>query len=255
MKTIVSQKLSVHMEHELLLRLEAAGLNKELAQEVINSKDNDLATKVVRLIQNRGFEPSASHKRARAIMGENFFGVEEAIKHFGVNPSRQQLACLAEIPFTEEILNAYRYTRVLAAVFPVSIDESIVCMHGKALFYRHLPTRKLFNQPFTKDKGEIKWQLVRMVPVEGSMNETWDDQQTLLSPDDETPKAQVIVYTIVGHLLATGKPLFENTCVRCSDLDSDGNRVYVGYAGGLVVNSYRDSGCDGNLGVSAARKQ
>jgi len=76
----------VHKEHELLLKLETAGLNEELAQRVIDSKGNDLATKVVRLIQNGGFEPTTSRKRAREIMGKNFFGVEETIRHFGVNP-------------------------------------------------------------------------------------------------------------------------------------------------------------------------
>ena len=62
METIVSRTLSVHKEHEVLLKLEAAGLCDELAQKVVDSKDNDLAKKVVRLIQNGGFEPSTSQK-------------------------------------------------------------------------------------------------------------------------------------------------------------------------------------------------
>ena len=52
MKNIVSRKLSVDQEHEVLLKLEAAGLYSELAQRVIDSKGNALATKVVRLILN-----------------------------------------------------------------------------------------------------------------------------------------------------------------------------------------------------------
>src|SRR3989344_3110502 len=106
MDTIVSRTLSVHKEHEVLLKLEAAGLCDELAQKVVDSKDNDLAKKVVRLIQNGGFEPSTSQKRAREIMGKNIFGVEEAIAHFGVNPSKQQTAYLAEVPFAESALEA-----------------------------------------------------------------------------------------------------------------------------------------------------
>jgi hypothetical protein len=89
METMVSRTLSVHKEHEFLLKLEAAGLNDELAQRVIDSKGNELAARVVQLIHSGGFEPSTSQKRAREIMGRNFFGVEEAIKHFGVNPSCQ----------------------------------------------------------------------------------------------------------------------------------------------------------------------
>ena len=89
-------------------------LRNALAQRVVDSKGNDLATKVVRLIQNGGFEPTTSQKRAREIMGKNFFGVEEAIKHFGINPARQQLAALSEIPFSEAVLEQskdYPYSR------------------------------------------------------------------------------------------------------------------------------------------------
>ena len=58
-KNIVSQNkrtLSVHKEHELLLKLEAAGLDDKLAQKVIDSKGNELAAKMMRLIQGDGSE-------------------------------------------------------------------------------------------------------------------------------------------------------------------------------------------------------
>jgi hypothetical protein len=255
METIVSRTLSVHKEHEVLLKLEAAGLNDELAQKVIDSKDNDLAKKVVHLISNGGFEPSTSQKRAREIMGKNFFGVVEAIKHFGVNPSKQQLAYLAEVPFTEEQLSSCKDTHVLVAVFPMSIldirgkvERKLFCSHDDAWYNK---------QAFAKDKGEVGWQLVHKVPVADSTNKTWNEQQALLSKDEETPKAQVMVYTIVGHFLATDERLFENIYVRCSDLDSDGDRVYVGSfaAKGLNVDSWDGDYRNCYIGRSAARKQ
>lgn len=255
METIVSRTLSVHKEHEVLLKLEAAGLNDKLAQKVIDSKGNDLAAKVVRLIQNGGFEPSTSQSHARAIIGKNFFGVEEAIKHFGVNPSKQQLAYLAAVPFTEEVLRASKDTHILVAVFPMSILD----IRGKVerkLFYSH--DDAWYNkQAFAKDKGEVGWQLVRKVPIADSTNKTWNEQQALLSKDEETPKVQVVVYTIIGHFLATGERLFENIYVRCSDLDSDGNRVYVGRfgAGGLSVDCWRGDLRYGYIGLSAARRE
>ena len=49
---IVSRSLSVHKEHELLLRLEAAGLGDSEAQAVIGSKDNELALQIVELIRS-----------------------------------------------------------------------------------------------------------------------------------------------------------------------------------------------------------
>lgn len=255
METIVSRTLSVHKEHEVLLKLEAAGLNDELAQKVIDSKGNDLATKVVRLILNEGFKPSTYHKDGRAIMDRNFFGVEEAIKHLGINPSKRQLDHLAAVPFTEEVLKSCKDTHVLVAVFPMSILD----IRGKVerkLFYSH--DDAWYNkQAFAKDKGEVGWQLVRKVPIADSTNKTWNEQQALLSQDEETPKAQVMVYTIIGHFLASGERLFENIYIRCSDLDSGGHRVLVGGfdAEGLHVGSYWDDDRLGDIGLSAARKQ
>ena len=145
METIVSRTLSVHKEHEVLLKLEAAGLCDALAQKVIDSKDNVLAQMVIRLIANGGFEPSTSQKRAREIMGRNFFGVEEAITHFGVNPSKQQIAYLAEVPFSEEVLASCKDTHVLAAVFPMSIldirgkvERKLFCSHDDAWYNKQV---------------------------------------------------------------------------------------------------------------------
>ena len=252
MKTMVSRTLSVHKEHELLLKLETAGLNEELAQRVIDSKGNDLATKLVRLIQNGGFEPTTSQKRAREIMGRNFFGVEEAVKHFGVNPTRQQLAALSEIPFSETVLEQSKDTHVLVAVFPLSILE----IRGKVdsrLFYDQSWYNK---ESFAKERGEVSWQLVRKTPVDNSTSKNWQEQQALIAKDDEVPSAQVMVYTIIGHYLATGERLFEHIYARTFFAGSGGGRVYVGGFGSGGLRVYSDWGDDryGFLGVSSARK-
>jgi len=252
MAPIVSP-ISRKQGNELLDKLEAAGLGSPLSQKVIDSKDNELAKKLVRLIQNNGFEPSTSQRRAREIMGKNMFGVEQAIEHFGANPSRQQLAILNEVPFSEEILAALKDTHVLVAVFPMSILDIRGKVEGKGLFY----VQDWYNrQAFAKDRGEVGWRLVRKTPVPDSTSKSWDEQQALLSKDDETPKAQVMVYTTIGHFLATGERLFERVYVRCSDLSSDGPRVYVGCFGayGLFVSYYWGDRRDDRIGLSAARK-
>lgn len=254
METIVSRTLSVHKEHEFLLKLETAGLNDDLAQRVIDSKGNELAMKVVRLITNGGFEPTTSQKRVREIMGNNFFGVEEAIKHFGVNPSRRQLAVLGEVPFSDETLTACKDTHVLVAVFPLSILE--ICgkiPSGQRLFYNQDWYNKEF---FAKNRGEAAWHLVRKTPVANSTGKMWQEQQVLLSNKEETPVARVMVYTTVGHFLATGERLFEKIYVRTSSGGSDGCYVRVGHfdSEGLRVYDDWDDDCGDNLGVSSARK-
>lgn len=254
MNPIVSRTLSVHKEHELLLKFEIAGLTDELAQKVIDSKGNDLAAKVVRLIQNGGFEPTTSQKRGREIMGRNYFGVEEAIRHFGVNPKRQELAALSEIPFTEAMLEECKSTHVLVAVFPMSILD----IRGKVerkLFYRHEDA--WYNkQAFAGLRGEVGWHLIRKTPVSNSTSKTWGEQQALLAESEETPTARVMVYTIIGHFLSTDERLFESVYVRCSDLDSDGYRVVVGIfdAHGLSVSHFWGDHRIAFVGVSSSRK-
>lgn len=255
MATIVSRTLSVHQEHELLLKLETAGLTDKLAQGVIDSKGNDLAAKVVRLIQNESFEPTMSQKRAREITGRNIFGVEEAIRHFWINPSEQQLAALSGVPFTEGVLEECKSTHVLVAVFPISILD----IRGKVerKLFRSRPTDEWYSrQTFAKDRGEVGWHLVRKTPVANSTLRMWGAQQTLLGKNDETPKSRIVVYTIIGHFLATGERLFENIYVRCSDVDSDCSyHVCVGGSGsdGLIVDDW-GSGPQSNLGVASVRK-
>jgi len=197
---------------------------------------------------------NAQWLRAREIMGKNFFGIEEAVQDFGVHPSETQLAALAQVPFTEEVLQSHKDTHILVAVFPLSILD----IRGKV-------DRKLFRshkdawynkQTFAKDKGEVGWQLVRKTPVANSANTIWEDHLVLLGPDEKVPKAQALVYTIIGHYLATGERLFESVCIRSSDIDSDGHHVLVGlfFARGLLVHSYWDSYRFGYLGVASARK-
>lgn len=191
-------------------------------------------------------------QRARTIMGVNFFGIEETIQHFGVIPTEQQLAALAVIPFDEATLEAYKDIHALVAVLPLSILD----MRQKA-------PRAFYNQgwytaeAFAADKGETGWQLVSQTPVPDSMAKTWDEQQALLSTDEETPSAQVMVTAIIGHFLATGKRLFEREYVRTSSLGSGGHRIHVGNfvsPHGLDVNGYFDDACIGRLAVASARK-
>lgn len=46
-----NRKLSVHTEHEVLLKMEKAGFDELLAQRMIQSKDNELAKRVVAYIK------------------------------------------------------------------------------------------------------------------------------------------------------------------------------------------------------------
>src|SRR3989344_1884417 len=49
--------LSVHKEHEMLLKLEEAGLGDSEAQAIVQSRGNQLAKKLVAYIRRGGYEP------------------------------------------------------------------------------------------------------------------------------------------------------------------------------------------------------
>jgi hypothetical protein len=200
-----------------------------------------------------GRSRTTNQEMARKIMGKNFFGIEEAIQYFRVKPKKNER--LSVIEWTEEELGTVRDTHVLVAVFPLSILK-IRGRVDRRLFYSHEDA--WCNQhAFAKEQGEAGWALVRKTPVEHSTSKTWQEQQALLSTDEETPTARVMAYTIIGHFLATGDRLFESIYVRCSDRDSYGDRIVVGYfdRDGLGVSGrWNDDDRDRDIGVSAAGK-
>ncbi|MCL5733519.1 MAG: hypothetical protein M1334_02540 [Patescibacteria group bacterium] len=112
------------------------------------------------------------------------------------------------------------------------------------------------NQVFAKDEGEASWQLIKKTPVDNSTDKTYQEQQALLTNNEETPTAQLMVYTIIGHYLATGERLMEYIYVRCSDMDSDGDHVSVGSfdSYGLAVGYDWNGNRSGNVGLASARK-
>ncbi|MCH7756515.1 hypothetical protein IIC45_00265 [Patescibacteria group bacterium] len=167
-----------------------------------------------------------SYKRAREIMGSNFFSAEEAIKCLGANPSRAALTALAEVPFLEEVLESCRDTHILIAELPVSISF-IRDKVERNLFYSH--ENAWYNkQAFAEDKGKVGWQLICKTIAEDSLSRSLKEQQVFLSKDDKTPSAKVMIYTIIGHFKNTGERLFEHTYVRTSTVVSGGRRVDVG---------------------------
>jgi len=252
-KTIANQNYSkvIGRLAELARRLEEEGLPYEALQRPID--DKEMRHRLVRFWIAGGFESSLSQKRAREIMGKNMFGIEEAIKHFEVNPSREQLAALADVPFSEEVLASCKDTHILVAFFPLSLLDIRGKVESQRLFYDQSWYNK---QAFAKDRGEVSWHLVLKTPVPDSTSKNWTEQQSLLGSDDETPFARVMAYTIIGHYLATGEWLFEKIYVRCSEVDSYGQRVDLGLfdEDGLDVNSIWDNFRSDNLGLSSARK-
>lgn len=215
------RKLSVHQEHELLLRLENAGLGDIEAQAVIQSKGNELARKVVDFIRQRGYKVTASQESARAIMGSNFLGIDKVIQHYGADFTTEQLAALEQIPFTEAELQMCKDDFILVAGYPMDIFDI------QAKGPEDIVPSGYSNVFFARRKMQVRWYLIRKNPVPKSTNKTYKRQQLLLSNNEKIPRAVELVYTIILYYLVTQQRLFEKW-VRCSDTFSNGEVVSVG---------------------------
>lgn len=239
--------------------MNAFGDRADAIVERINA-DETVALRVATLCYHNGYEPSVSQVKAREIMGKNFFGIEEAQKHFGVPLSKRQLAYMAEVPFSEEVLRECKDTHILVAYAPMAI----VAVRAKTASVKLPAKHRMFYQQDWYDNNEVgngvgalEWRLVRKTSVPDSKSKTWQEQQNLIdSKIDETPEANVMVYTIIGHFLNTGERLFEKEYVRTRTLDSDGHHVRVGifHAEGLNVGHCWDGYRNVSIGLSAARK-
>ena len=177
--------------------------------------------------QKRGYgdrSVSVPEKIARKIMGANFFGVNDAEKHFGVKPTKRQLSALAEIPFTEERLRMCRHTHILAAVFPISIMRMGV--KNRMIYFSRKDTA---GEKFVRSRGAAGWELMRKTPADGSLSKNWKQQLDLLGENEKPPTARVATYILIGHYKSTGEAIFKKTWVRTACRFADGRRVQIMY--------------------------
>lgn len=254
MSATVSRTLSVHQEHEFLLSLETAGLLSDDVQRVIGSRGNALAKRVVDFVRRGGYDASTDYENlARVIMGENFLGIEEVTRHFGVSFTQKQAKELVDIPFTEAELQECRSTHLLVAGYPLSFPD--VRKTASSLFYRSEDAWYDEHAFATDEKVDLRWYLVRKDVVDGSTEKTWDEQQAMLAENEETPRACEFVYSVILYALATGIRLFPSIYGRAASEDTDGRHVYIGSFGadGLRVHDTWDAFRWGRIGVLSSR--
>jgi len=226
-------------------------------KQVVEKLDDDPAftRRVVRFMQAGGYSPSTDQKRAREIMGNSFLGVEDAIKHFDIPFTDDEVSALRDIPFPEFVLKECKDTHILFPGYPLTILD----IRGKVpreLFYSHDDAWYNGEKFAKKEKVQLRWYLIRRDIIKNSTSKTYQDQVALLPDTEESPRACELVYMIILYYLAYQKRLFENLYGRCVDVTSDGYRVYVGYfdSGGLDVGYSTDGSCYGYIGLAASRK-
>lgn len=174
-----------------------------------------------------------NQETAEKIMGDNFFGVDDARKYFGIKPTKWQTNALKNIPFSEELLKENKDSHVLVAIFPVAtfnflywdIDDKIG-KKGENLLYPNDPYYYIDPYYGTLDEGQIHavyqvrpcigWRLIQKTPVKNSFSKNFLEQMALIKKNERVPTKEVMIYAVIGHYLKTGEKLFPCFYVRTS---------------------------------------
>jgi hypothetical protein len=195
----------------------------------------------------------------RTILGKDFISPEDIMKsRKSVVYTDEQLAQFGDTVPSQEVLEWCRdngYMLIAGPNRPMSLLE--VRSLKKDYFYSK-EGGWYAEQTFAQnDKAETRWIMLRKEPVPQSTSKNWNEQQALLSDDEVTPNVAEVAWCVTTYKAVRNTYLLPSVYVRTSSLDSDGDRVFVGFfdAVGLVVDSYWGDDRIGLLGVSAARKQ
>lgn len=212
---------------------------------------------------------TTSPARARAIMRSDFFGIEEVIQHFGTKPVglgqiKLNLATLAAVPFSDELLEFHQKTHLLVLRLPLSLDE-IGTMFPNLFWTGAAGTggiKHVSEYGFAKNCGPVGWHLIKREPFDVSWHSV-DEARGMLARYEQVPPARVMVYAIITHYLATGERLFSgpDDFVRTSniinDFGSDGSHhVYMGNFDekGMYVGGYGSTGHADGFGFASEVK-
>lgn len=207
------RKLSVRQEHELLEKLENARLTNKYAQSVIESPGNQLGKKIVTLLEAEAGE--LTEGVAAEIMGENFIGTEDVMKHLNVSYSKNTLRALHIIPTSRADLESCRHSHILIPGYPLSIQALKAGPLGELLFDRRGDWWA--NEPFGKHVMTIQWRLIRLRGVTKSeIRFNFDEKLKLLEHDEEVPLAITIAYMRTLYYCVRGEWPF-NWAVECID--------------------------------------
>jgi len=227
---------------ELFAQIESGKVNKGRMQEFL-----------------RGSTQTVTVKVAQEVMGKkNFFGPEEWTKFFG---KKFQLTTIPEIPRSQSELENPGINQ--EHFLFLGVDN----LDGKPL---NLPAwHKVYsgeNHPkfywdwylthkFAQVSCELRWYLMPVGVVEGSLSLAYDRQVALLPDKYEVPTALARVTANILYYLLNKKYLDTGSWSRTSDKSDGGYRVNVqGSSGsGVGVDSWDDD-AHGDVGLSASRK-
>lgn len=181
--------------------------------------------------------PGLTWGQAHQIMGPNILLPPVVEQHYKVRFTPEEAHQLMTIPFSAATLEKYRHTHMLFPGYPLSMADiqfrTQLNDDGDSVFDSndwYCEGEKKFG---VIERVGLRWYLLRKEVVPNSCNQTFSNQERLLDPDEEIPRACELCYGIILWRLATGEYLLPEEYARCRDWleedDDDGiGPVYLG---------------------------
>ncbi|MFH0814554.1 MAG: hypothetical protein V1902_00455 [Candidatus Falkowbacteria bacterium] len=197
--------------------------------------------------------------RAVTILGQDFISPMDIFLGMGMTYGTDQVAMLAEMMPTEEVLKwlaANEY--MLVAGPPTAMSLLDIRAKKSELFYSKTDDAWYCQQEqkFVRDdKVGEGWLALRKTVVPRSANKTWEEQQKLLFAEERVPNAAEVAWGVITYKAVRNEFLLPLIYARTSSVSADGRRVSVGdfAAAGLHVAGYWGDLHSADLGLAGAR--
>lgn len=176
-------------------------------------------------------------KIAKKIMVKNFIGPDEldTISDF-LNINKIDSNNIPTIPFSESILKNNKNS-ILALGVNNYKDGGAVTLNSLRSLFGVDPSKKepcfynqdwYLSQSFANKGLEMKWYLINKDIKVGTRGEEPGKIINTLDKTESLPKAVVTAFVFFANYLINKEILWKEDFIWCSDLDDNGDRIYVG---------------------------
>jgi hypothetical protein len=176
----------------------------------------------------------------KKIMGPNFIGpkeLETISSYLKIMPPTNFSEAISKIPFTIEQLKSIANTHVLFFGIPFHQNNEPVTINSLRDLFGTSPEIKepcfynqdwYLNEAFANASFEPKWYLLSKNIKDSSRGKEIDKQNKSISTES-LPSAVLCVYFFFLNYFHSGKEfVFEYDYVWNSDLDANGDRIFIG---------------------------
>ncbi len=175
-----------------------------------------------------------NYNTAKDIMNENFIGYEELLtiaEKLNLSIEQSPNEAILNIPYEEDYLREISKTHLLILFIPIQKNKEFITLNSLRALFGIDPDIKepcfynqdwYVNEPFANfSLREQKWFCIRKEVLTESRGK-------IIQNDNRLPHALICAYSFFVTYFIKSQYLWKNDFVWCKDLDSNGDRIYVG---------------------------